>query len=148
MRHAGTACRLIGTVVDLAALDDRNLRVEQSDKRANQPRLCLTPLAQQNNVLAGDNSVFDLRQNRILIADDPREKFLAGTDARHEVLAKLILHVQDGVLALPQFSNRPRLGHSQPPRLVVRARLSWRDAFSHCPFAVRACQFGINPAYY
>ena len=66
--------------------------------------------AQQNNVLARDNGVFDLRQNRILIADDPREKFLPGTDAPHEVLAKLVLHIQDGVLALPQFSNRPRLG--------------------------------------
>ncbi len=100
-------------VVDLAAGDDRYLLVEQVHERADQPGLGLPALAQEDDVLTGQDRVLQVREDRVLVADDAREVLLALLDARDQVLAHLLLHAQHPVAGCAQFTDRPGLlvGH-------------------------------------
>ena len=50
----------VGTVIDLAAVDDGHLRIEQVDQRADQAALGLPALAEEDDVLARQDRVLDL----------------------------------------------------------------------------------------
>ena len=78
-------------VVGLATGDRGDLVVEEVDERANDPGLRLTALAEEDDVMAGDDSVFDKGNDGLLEADDSREVLFSLLDARYEVLAHLLL---------------------------------------------------------
>ena len=64
--------RLVGVVVDLAAGDDRHPLVEQADQRADHAGLGLAPLAQEDDVVAGQQGVLELGHDGVLVADAGR----------------------------------------------------------------------------
>jgi hypothetical protein len=88
---AGLADRGERVVVDLAAGHRRQLLVEQPDQHPGDPRLGLTALAAEDEILAAEDRVLDLRDDRIVVADDARQKRLAAPQARDEVVPHLLL---------------------------------------------------------
>ena len=70
--------RVVGVVVDLGAGDDRHPLVEQVGERADHAGLGLTPLAQEDHVVAGQQGVLELREDRVLVAEDAVDQRLAG----------------------------------------------------------------------
>ena len=78
-------------VVDLAAGERRQLLVEQLDQQPRDPRLGLAALAEEDDVLAGEDRVLDLRDDRLVVADDAGQERLAAREARDEVVAHLLL---------------------------------------------------------
>ena len=56
--------------------------VEQADEQPRHPGLGLAALAEEDEVLAGEDRVLDRRDDRLLVADDAREDLRAGREAR------------------------------------------------------------------
>ena len=55
--------RLVGVLAELGALDHRRPLVEQPDQGAQQPGLALAALAEQHDVVAGDQGALELRDD-------------------------------------------------------------------------------------
>ena len=102
---AGATDRRVGIVVDLAALDHGDVFVQQGDQGSNQPALRLAALTEEDDVLAGQDRVFHLGNNRSLEADDAGEELLRGFDLAHQVLAHLLLDGEDAVLTLSELGD-------------------------------------------
>src|SRR6266496_2345897 len=66
-------------VVDFRAGDDRNMLVQQLGKLADYPAFGLSSQTQQDDVVAGENSVNELRDDRILVAHDAGKKLPSCT---------------------------------------------------------------------
>ena len=90
-RAAGGADRRERIVVDLAAGHDRNLLVEQVDQRAQDPALRLAAQAEQDEVVARQDRVDELRNDGLVVADDAGEERLARLELPHEVVANFLL---------------------------------------------------------
>ena len=104
---AGAADRLKRVVVDLAAVDDGDGFVEQTDEAADQTALRLTALAEEHHVVTGEDRVLDLGDDGLLVADDPREDRLARPEASDQVLAHLLAHGEDAHPVSLELSERP-----------------------------------------
>ena len=100
---------------DLGALDDGRELVKQAREAAHDARLRLAALAEQDDVLAAEDGVGDLRQHRLVVADDAGEQGFAGANLGDEVAAHLRLHRQHleaGCLELAQgFRSRSSGSH-------------------------------------
>ena len=88
---AAGADRRVGVVVDLAAVDDRRPLVEQAADRADQPGLALAALAEQHEVVAGEQRALDVGQHRLVEADDAGKPRLARPQPGEQVVADLDL---------------------------------------------------------
>ena len=100
-------------VVDLAAGEGRHGVVEERHERSGQPALGLAALAEQDQVLAGQERVLDLREDRLVEADDPGKDALAALELPDEVLADLGLDGPRRVACLPQLADGSRLRHAR-----------------------------------
>ncbi len=78
-------------IMDLAARDDRDRLVEQTDERAQDAALGLPAQAEQDEIVARQNRVDDLRHDRVVEADDPRKERRARAQALDQVAADLVL---------------------------------------------------------
>ena len=76
MLRAGGEIGASGSSLISRAGDERHLLVQQVDQRARDPGLGLAALAQEDDVLAGEDGVLDLREDRLLVADDAGEERL------------------------------------------------------------------------
>ncbi len=94
---ADGADRVEGIVVDLAALDNGHVLVEQVDQRPGDACLGLAPLAQEDDVLPGEDRVLNLGNDGILIANDAGKQLLTAADHANEVPAHLLIDGLDGV---------------------------------------------------
>ncbi len=72
-----SANRLKGIVVDFRTGNDRNCVVEQIGQLANYPALCLPAQAQQNQIMARQNRVDELRDHGLIIANHAGKKSFA-----------------------------------------------------------------------
>jgi hypothetical protein len=77
--------------VDLTTCDLRAPFVQQRDQGAHQSGLALPPLAEQDQVVPGQQRRLQLRQHGLIEADDAREGDLVGTQAGQQVGAQLLL---------------------------------------------------------
>jgi len=59
-----------------------------------------------NIILAGEDGVFHLRNDRVLVADDTREEFLFVLHFMHEIATKLLL---SELFSYPLFLSSPRV---------------------------------------
>jgi hypothetical protein len=101
-----------GIVVGLAAVQRGHLRVEEAHQEPRHPRLGLAALAEEDDVLAGEDGVLDLREHAVLVADDAGEQRLAVAQARDQVVAQLLLDRLRRVSAVAELLDRSRLGHA------------------------------------
>ena len=91
-RAARRAERLERVVVDLAARDDRDRFVEQAGERAEDPALRLAAQPEQDEIVARQNRVDNLRHDGLVESDDAREDRLPGVQPGNQVLADLVFH--------------------------------------------------------
>ena len=84
-----------GIVVHLGPFDDGNVLVQEIRHRSDQPRLGLAALPQEDQVVAREDRVLQLRQDRIFIADDPWEQLLPFPELPNEVLPQLVFDRDD-----------------------------------------------------
>ena len=76
------------SLISQPAIDRRPL-VEQADKRADQAGLALAALAEQDDVVAGEQRALDLGEDRVVEADDAGKGGSSGGEAVEQVLADL-----------------------------------------------------------
>jgi len=100
--------RMVRVVVDLGPGDDRHPLVEQLDERADHAGLGLSPLPQEDHVVAGQQRVLELREHRLLVAQHPREQRLAGADLGDGVAPDLVLDRHRLPARCAQFPQRRR----------------------------------------
>src|SRR5439155_10787029 len=114
------ADRLERIVIDLAAGDGRQQRIEERDERAGDPGLRLTALAQEDDVLAGEDRVLDLGDDRLLVADDAVEQRGLARERDHEVGPKLLLHGPAPISALAERpdAHRAFVDHACSPSIM------------------------------
>ena len=77
--------------MNLAAGDDRDLLVEQIDHAAEDAALRLTAKTEQNEVVPRQDGIDQLRHDRLVVADDPREQGLAGSQFANEIVPDFLL---------------------------------------------------------
>ena len=99
-RSAAEADRVEGVVVDLAAAHDGRLLVEEVHEASDDARLGLPALAEEDDVLAGEDGVLHLRHDRVIEAHDAGEERGALPHAGHQVLADLLADGQHAVSGL------------------------------------------------
>ena len=108
-QHRARGARsVVRVVVDLAARHDRHPLVEQRGERADHARLRLAALAEEDHVVAGDERVLELREDRLLVADDAFDELASLGDAYQRVLAHLFLDGPRHPPAGPQLAERSR----------------------------------------
>ena len=82
--------RLVGVLAELGAGDHRRPLVEQADQRAQQPGLALAALAEQDDVVAGDQRPLELRDDGVLEAVQPGPRVAALAERGEQVVAELV----------------------------------------------------------
>ena len=82
-----------------------HLLVEQVDQAARDARLRLAALAEQDDVLAGEDRVLELRDDGLLVADDAGEHLFAVAHLAHQVAAHLLLDGEHVVAALAKLAD-------------------------------------------
>ena len=93
-------------VVELAAADHRQPLVEQVDEGARKAGLGLSSLAEEDDVLAGEERVLDRREDGLVVADDAREGGSPGARRADEVGAQLLLDRPRLPARVAQLSDR------------------------------------------
>jgi hypothetical protein len=91
--------------VDLAAWHDGNLLVEQIGEGAQDAALRLTAQAKEDEIVAGEDRVHQLRHHRLVVADDAGEQRLAGLELADEVVADFLLDRLRAIPRPPQLSE-------------------------------------------
>ena len=79
--------------------------VEQAADRADEPGLALAALAQQDDVVPGEQGALHVRQHGLVEADDAGEAILPGAHPRQQVLSDLLLDRAIDVAARPQLAQ-------------------------------------------
>jgi hypothetical protein len=98
--------RVQRVLVELAAHQDRRPLVEQADEGADQPGLALPALAEQHEVVAGDEGPLDLRQDRVLEPDQAGEADLAAAEPGEQIAAQFGLDRPEGRAGGPELAER------------------------------------------
>ena len=113
---AGPADWSVGIVPDLAVADVWHLLVEEVDERPDDARLGLAALTQEDDVLSGEDGVLQLRDDRILIAEDPRQDVLLLLDPLDQVAPHLLFDGRHLIPGIAQVTDRLRfcLCHVRP----------------------------------
>ena len=81
--------RLVGVLAELGAVDHRRPLVEQPDQGAQQPGLALAALAEQHDVVAGDQRPLELRDDGVLEAVQAGPRVAALAQGGEQVVADL-----------------------------------------------------------
>jgi hypothetical protein len=95
-------------VVDLRSRQDRNLGIQELDELSEDPTLRLTAQSEQDEVVAGEDRVHDLRHHGVVVSHDAREQGLAVTQLANQVGSELVLHGARDIPRRPQFTKRLR----------------------------------------
>ena len=103
-----------GVIVYLAAGDGGHLIVQQPHQGPDHPRLGLPSLAEENHVLARQDSILHLGNNTVLKPDDPWEELLSAPDHPYEVASHLLLDRYYPVTRRPEFTDGSRFPRAHP----------------------------------
>src|SRR6266851_2439167 len=89
---AGAADGFQRIVIDFAAGDDGHFRIEEVDEAAKNSAFGLAAEAEQNEIVAGEQGIDDLRNDSVFVAVDAGEKRFALFDGTEQIAAELILN--------------------------------------------------------
>jgi hypothetical protein len=105
-------------VVDLAARNHRQPLVKQRGERAQDARLRLAAKAEQDEVMARQHGVDQLRHDRVVVADDAGKERLFPAQPLREVLANFVadrtpadVSPRDGRFQVPEGFKTGRRRH-------------------------------------
>ena len=104
-RCAQTRDRVQRVLVELAADEHRRPLVEQADEGADQAGLALAALAEQDEVVAGDERPLDLGQHGVLEPDHAGQAGLAAAEPGQQVGAELGLDRAEGGAAVAELAE-------------------------------------------
>jgi len=104
-RAARPAQRRERVVVNFAAWHHRDRVVEQFGEAAQDAALGLAAQAEQDEVVARQHRVHQLRDHRLVVADDAGKERLAGLQLADEVVADFLLDRFRAIARLPEFSK-------------------------------------------
>ena len=121
--------------MQVAAGDGRQPFVEQPDERANQAGLGLSPLAEEDHIVASQQSVLQRGDDGLLVAEHIREDGAPLSDGGHEVAAYLLL--DGGRLPARRF-ERAEGGRQVARGLVFCELVGWKQIRWGC------CFFGLR----
>jgi hypothetical protein len=93
-------------VVDLAAFDRWRPLVQQPGQGPDQPCLTLAALAQEDDVVPGDDGALQVGKHRLAESDDAREGILSGPQPLEQVVPEFLLDGAKLVSASPQLAER------------------------------------------
>ncbi len=111
--------RLVRVLADLRPVDDRGPLVEQADQGAQQAGLALAALAEQDDVVPGDEGPLELRDDGGLEAVDPRPRVAPLAQGGQEVVADLGPHgLLAGARRLGARRRLPLLGRITRPSVT------------------------------
>ena len=120
---AAAADRSVGIVVDFATCQIGHVRIEKRRKRAQDAAFGLAAQTEQDEIVARENGVDDLRYDGIFVADDAGENQGIGIFAQAcaEVVAQFVFHAPVfqtlfGKGTVAQFAQRARKTHNGNPR--------------------------------
>ena len=82
----------VGIVVNFTALDDWDVRVHKSHQAAQDARFSLAAQAQQNEMMARQNGVDDLRKDGIVVAVHAGKELVALFQFVQEIFAQFLAH--------------------------------------------------------
>ena len=102
--------RIVGVLAELGAGDHRRPLVEQADQRAEQPGLALAALAEEDDVVSGDQRALELRDHGVVEAVHPRPRVLARGELGQQVVAQLGAQRLLGVAGLAELAEGARCG--------------------------------------
>ena len=80
------------------------LLVQQVDERADEAGLRLAALAQEDDVLAGEDRVLELRDHRLFITEDAGKQLLAFAHLLDQIASHLLLDGLDLVTGAAQLT--------------------------------------------
>jgi hypothetical protein len=119
-RAAGAADRGERIVVDFASRHDGDDLVEQRDERAEQTGLSLAAQAEQDEIMARQQRVYELWNHGVVVADDAGKEGAARAQLADQVLPDFLVHAATFHIAAfdraPEFANggdRRKILHSQ-----------------------------------
>ena len=124
-------------VVELALRQHRNLVVEKPDQRAQKACLGLASQSQQDEVVAGQDSVGDGGDDGAIVADDPREQIVSLRDPATQVAPQFLLDRLATVSGRLELTQRGRPGAQSR---VSSHRSASIAAWQPVPAAVTACR--------
>ncbi len=113
-RDTARTYRGVWMIVDLAAGDDRSPLVEQAGERADEPRLALAALAEQHQIVAGEQGALDLGCDGVVEPHDAGQRRLARREAGDQIAADLGLDAAMEVARATKFAERRDGGGSHP----------------------------------
>ena len=93
-----------GIVVDFRACDDGDALIHEVCQLTYDAALGLAAQSQENQVVARQYCVHNLRHDRFIIADDAGKKTLARAKFTHEISAHLVFDRAHAVIALFEFT--------------------------------------------
>ena len=100
-------------VVDFRAGDDRDGVVEQLDQHPQHAGLALAAQTQKQHVVPRQDGVHDLRNDRLVVAEDPWKQRFAFAELAEQVAAHLAFDAGDLISTGPQLAEVFRsVGHS------------------------------------
>ena len=129
-------------VVDLAARHDRDFVVEQPDQAAEDAALGLAAQPEQDEVVPRKDGVDELRDDRLVVADDAGEQRLARLQLADQIVADLLLdRSRFGSTPLPKFTQGSNgVRHASILILVL-------DSLCGAPSLLRiAARAGLRPS--
>ena len=103
---AGGRDRLVRVLPELGPVDHRRPLVEQPDQGAQQPGLALPALAEQHDVVPGDQRALELRDDRVVEAVDARPRVAALAQGGEQVVADLVAHRRVDVAGGAELADR------------------------------------------
>ena len=103
--------RRVRIVVDLGPGHDRHPLIQQARQAADEARLGLAALAQEDHVVSGQQGILQLGQHGVVVAEDLGEQWLTSPDAGHRVAAQLGGHRNRFPAHGPQFTDGLWPGH-------------------------------------
>ncbi len=117
---------LVGMLGQLGAVDHGRPLVEEPRQRAQEARLALASLAQQDDVVSGDQRALQLRDHRRLEAVQARPRVRPRAQLHQQIVAELgadrLLHMA-GCAQLAERRDTWNLSHliDHPPRVTPRS---------------------------
>ena len=145
--------RLERVLAQLGPGDDRRPLVEQADQAAQQAGLALAALAEQHDVVAGEQGALELGDDAAAEAVQPGPRVVAGREGGEQVVADLGAHGPGDVPGGAQLADGGR-GGTLAHRLTIRPRTvgdrpisrPWTRALvlSHPQRALRFCGTGFQ----
>src|SRR5207253_3062149 len=102
---APPADRVEGIVIDLAPRNNGNLLVEEIGQPPQNPAFCLAAKAEENHVVPREDRIEDLRNDRLLISDNPGKNRIFLLQLADKIRPHFILDRSGRVRLVSEFAG-------------------------------------------